>query len=52
MRPGGELIDSDGSRTPQRAKVSQEPCLIVAWSGRPHSPELQLGTLPAGYAWA
>jgi len=32
------------------AQVGKEPLLIVAFAGRPHSPRLQLGTLPVGHA--
>ena len=52
MRPGGEFVISDGGHVAQRPKVGKKACLIVAWSGRPHSPDLQLGALPVGYAWA
>ena len=44
--PGRQLVVPDRSGVAQRAQVGKEPCLIVAGSGRPRSPDLQLGTFP------
>jgi len=46
MSPGREFVVPDRSRVAQRAEVGKESRLIVAWSGRPHSPGLQMGTFP------
>ena len=44
--PGRQLVVPDRGGVAQRAQVGEEPCLIVARSGRPRSPDLQLGTFP------